>query len=282
MSKKLLRWVTQCNQHNPQHFIPFYIQSQAVGAIHHSRIELFQEHPDIFTVTSEAIVLQDHLHTPVQRTHALAEILSHWQQKNYFRGRNEYYRVCTDFTLPALMEMDRGATSLFGVRKYGIHLNGLTWRDGQLHMWIARRSAACPIFPLRLDQMVAGGLTAGYTAQEVLLKESAEEANIPEKLVKQAKAVGLLTYTMDQEQTCLSNTLFLYDIFLPEDFKPQNTDGEVEDFYCLPIDEVIAKVKETDEFKTNSNLVIIDFMVRYGYLTPDETHYSEIVQGLVS
>jgi hypothetical protein len=48
----------------------------------------------------------------------------------------------------------------------------------------------------------------------------------------------------------------------------------------VPIDEVAAIVRETEQFKFNCNLVIIDFLVRHGLIGPDEPDYVAIVQGL--
>jgi hypothetical protein len=76
--------------------------------------------------------------------------------------------------------------------------------------------------------------------------------------------------------------MFCYDLELPEDFEPRCTDGEVETFYRLPVAEVIEIVQETEEFKLNCNLVIIDFLVRHGLISQEDMHYVAIVQGLRS
>jgi hypothetical protein len=48
----------------------------------------------------------------------------------------------------------------------------------------------------------------------------------------------------------------------------------------MHIDQVISIVRDTEEFKPNCNLVIIDFLVRHGLLDPDQEGYAEIVSGL--
>ncbi len=48
-------------------------------------------------------------------------------------------------------------------------------------------------------------------------------------------------------------------------------DGEVESFQRLPIDEVLSIIAKSDAFKYNCNLVIIDFAIRHGVLTGDNT-----------
>ena len=44
----------------------------------------------------------------------------------------------------------------------------------------------------------------------------------------------------------------------------------------------MERVRETSEFKLNCNLVIIDFLVRQGYIPEDSPDYLQIVQGLRS
>ena len=59
-------------------------------------------------------------------------------------------------------------------------------------------------------------------------------------------------------------------------------DGEVESFQRLPLKDVAAIIAETDEFKDNCNLVIISFLVRHGFLKPEQRGYLGIVSGLLS
>jgi hypothetical protein len=48
----------------------------------------------------------------------------------------------------------------------------------------------------------------------------------------------------------------------------------------VPIADVIDRVAATKDFKFNVALVNIDFMVRHGFVTPDDPDYLEIVAGL--
>ncbi len=74
--------------------------------------------------------------------------------------------------------------------------------------------------------------------------------------------------------------LFLYDLRLPADFAPRNTDGEVEAFYDWPMEWVIETVRKTDEFKFNCALVVIDFLIRHGFIPPQHLEYVELIRGL--
>jgi hypothetical protein len=67
---------------------------------------------------------------------------------------------------------------------------------------------------------------------------------------------------------------------LPADFQPECTDGEVEEFMLLPVEEVAEITRDTDDFKLNCNLVVIDFLIRHGYLTAEDMDYDLLVSGL--
>ena len=49
-------------------------------------------------------------------------------------------------------------------------------------------------------------------------------------------------------------------------FSPQAADGEVEAFELWPIARVMQTVRDTDEFKFNVNLVLIDLFRRQGLI----------------
>ena len=57
-------------------------------------------------------------------------------------------------------------------------------------------------------------------------------------------------------------------------------DGEVDAFYLWSINKVRDILEQTDDFKFNSGLVVIDFMVRHGFIDADEPAYADIVSGL--
>jgi hypothetical protein len=48
----------------------------------------------------------------------------------------------------------------------------------------------------------------------------------------------------------------------------------------LPIADVMDIVRDTDQFKLNCNLVIVDFLVRHGLIGPEHDEYLAIATGL--
>ena len=150
-------------------------------------------------------------------------------------------------------------------------------------MWIARRSRAKQTYPGKLDLISAGGLAHGELPSDNVLKECQEEASIPAELAARARSVGLITYTsVDESGWGLKrDTLYPYDLRLPESFVPVPSDGEVESFQLMALPDVMRSIAETpDEWKPNVCLVLLDLCVRLGYISPDRAGYSELVCSL--
>jgi 8-oxo-dGTP pyrophosphatase MutT (NUDIX family) len=180
------------------------------------------------------------------------------------RGEDFDVRAAPD--QPVLARIDRGLLPLFGVEAQGVHLNGLV-RDGEaLFLWVARRSATRSLDPGKLDHLVAGGVPAGLTPHQTLLKEAAEEASIPAALMADAVPVGQVRYAMDRPEGLRRDLLHCYDIYLPPDFRPVAADGEVEAFEPWPMSRVLSTVRDTDAFKFNVNLVLIELFRRLGLI----------------
>ncbi len=198
----------------------------------------------------------------------LTELAETLAARGRFRPRGEAFDVRAAPGGPVLARIDRGALPLFGIAAEGVHVNGVVRRRSGLHLWVARRAADKALDPGKLDHLVAGGIPAGLTPAETLVKEAAEEAGIPATLAAQARAVGHIAYTMERPEGLRRDRLHLFDLELPDDFTPVPMDGEVAGFELWPLARVIAAMRETDDFKFNVNLVLIDLALRLGAIDP--------------
>lgn len=188
-----------------------------------------------------------------------------------YRWRGEAFDIRAEPDGPVLAQLDRGALPSFGVMAVGVHVNGLVRRPDGLHVWIARRAADKLLDPGKLDHIVAGGVPAGLTPAETLVKEAAEEAAIPASLAARAVPVTVIGYAMERPEGLRRDHLHCYDLELPDDFCPQAADGEVEAFELWPIARVLRAVRDTDDFKFNVNLVLIDLFLRERLIDGPET-----------
>lgn len=153
-----------------------------------------------------------------------------------------------------VFSMERTAGALFGVVTYGVHMT-VYEQDGplptfeSLRMWVPRRSATkqtyvAPIlipiprtnsvirWPLHLDNSVAGGIPTGLSSFESIVKESSEEASLPEEFTRKwIRHAGCISYFSATRMGWLyPEVQYLYDLRLTE------TEGEERKVVLKPFD----------------------------------------------
>jgi len=275
--------IAECNTFDLRRYLPFDVADQRVGLVRKDFAALLGRYPRVFQVTGEHVRLAPQLSDFATRSAAVEPILRELAGQGHILGwREEPLAVTESFSAAPLMQIERAAANHFGVRTFGVHMNGFVRREDGLYMWTPRRSRNKPTYPGRLDNMVAGGQPIGKGLLENLIKECAEEANIPAAIARRAQPVGLISYCAEVPEGLQPDVEFCFDLELPEDFVPRNTDGEVEEFQLLPIARVAELVRDTQEFKPNCALVIIHFLLRHGLLPPEHPEYVELAQRLAS
>lgn len=273
--------IAVCNAHDLSHFLPFQASGEGVGWIRPSLAEAFADTSSHFMLSGTGLSLDPDLDDFDSRSAVVAEAVEHLAESGALPPlRDEMYAVAPSFFLPALFQLDRAAVPPMGVRAYGCHVNGFVRTARGIDLWIGRRAPTQTLCPNMLDNMVAGGLPIGITPFDNVVKEAHEEAGVPEALARKAKPVGSVRYIMETDGGLRQDTMFCYDLDLPEDFVPVNTDGEVAEFIRMPAEEVKAIVRDTFDFKFNCNLVVIDFLIRHGLLTTVEADIAAIRKGM--
>ena len=275
------RHIAACNPPLGETFLPWRLDGELVGWVRPAFMAELERYRDVFDVSPDGLALVADLSDFETRSEALDQVARDLAARERIPNHmGEPYAVTPAGRESALCVLDRAAAAFFGVRSFGQHLNGFVRRDDGIHMWIGRRARDRLLFPGALDNMVAGGLPHSLGLMENLVKECAEEAGVPETLARNAVPVGAVSYNRVAERGYRPDVLYCYDLALPDGFEPCNTDGEVEAFMLLPLAEVARIVRETDEFKLNCNLVVIDFLIRHGWLEPDSAEYLGLVQDL--
>lgn len=274
--------IRACNAHDFSAYRPFVLEGRRLGWVRHA---LAEELPGVdpgFVTTPGHVTLAPEL----RDFEARSTVLQHAAEYLLERGdlaslRNEYYPVMERWGAEPLLRVDRAIVAPFGVASFGLHVNGyVRGEDGSLSMWVGRRARDREIAPGQYDNIIAGGQPIGLSLAENLAKEAREEADIDPELAARAVPVGVISYLMASRLGLKPDTLFVYDLELSPDVVPRNTDGEVEVFELWPLDRVAESVRTSGDWKFNVNLVVIDFLVRHGWLTPEEPDYVEIVKGL--
>ena len=257
-----LRHVRACNNADlPGERLPFRIGAEQVGWMTPGFAQALAGESQV-EANSACVVLAD--------AAALPGIARRMSDRGFYRWRREDFDVRATAGGPVLGRIDRGAIPAFGIQATGVHLNGLVRQADGLHVWVARRARDKALDPGKLDHIVAGGVPAGLTPAETLVKEAAEEAAIPPDLAARAREVGVLSYAMERPEGLRRDHVHCYDLDLPADFVPRPADGEVEGFELWPLARVAEAVRTTDAFKFNVNLVLIDLFIRQGVIVGAE------------
>lgn len=220
-------------------------------------------------------------------TTAIREQIEKAREKDSFeilrKWREEFYLL---LGINRDVRMARAGVALFGIHTVGVHILGFC-RDslGEMRLWIPRRAATKHTYPGMLDNTVGGAITAGEDQFECMVREAAEEASLPENLTRNsARPVGAISYFYirdaragDEVGYFQPATHYLYDIELPSDVVPKPADGEVEEFYFWSVTETMVALKD-GQFKPNSAVAWIDFLIRHGYITAkNEPDYLELI-----
>jgi 8-oxo-dGTP pyrophosphatase MutT (NUDIX family) len=214
----------------PERFVPLIAGRAKIGWLRPELAARLRAWPQVFSANADAVRLLD--------AKALASVVETLAAEGFIPGwRNERYAVDGGF------EIERAAARPFGLTTHAVHLNGVVENS----MWLARRAASKPIDPGMLDNLVGGGVTAGLSNEQVLVKEAWEEAGIPAELVRRATRGGTARVLREVPEGVQSEVIHVYDLELPRDFQPRNQDGEVSEFMLLPLEKVLREKSLTHE-----------------------------------
>jgi len=271
-------------------YVPFVIRDVQVGLVPSRVLDVLKLHTDTFNVihdtksnTVSHVTLKANLDNIEECNKKFDHVLSIWRNADTFlslRGwRDEKLSIKKHFSASPFFYVERSACTLFGFKTYSIHLNGyVRTESGDIQMWIARRSKTKPTYPGQLDNTVAGQIAGDDGVMRTVIKECDEEAAISENIASLAQPAGFLNYIIENERGIRPETIFVYDLELPTSFAPDTHDDEVSDFYMMSINEVKEAIVSS-EFKSDSAVVILDFLIRHGCIDPDsEPNFIDFAQ----
>ncbi|CAL1709956.1 unnamed protein product [Somion occarium] len=245
--------------------------------------------------TSESISFASSLDTPAKRTRVMKEMCERWRDTGLWpdqigpkKWRAEMYPIFRnpfgkrDAPLAEDGEVETGDDSTnyaFMMERAACEFIGNGDELQGYRIWVPKRARTKQTWPGYLDNSVAGGIPSGLGIFESVVKEAMEEASIPEYIVrKHAKATGVISYFYRTDAGWLQ----------PEvEYVSSSSSGgvqtsylltiQVESFELLELPEVESRIR-AGLFKPNCAVVLIDFMINHGLITPDnEPDFLEIV-----
>ncbi|KAH7328895.1 hypothetical protein B0I35DRAFT_404190 [Stachybotrys elegans] len=194
---------------------------------------------------------------------------------------------------------------ILGIVTTGVHLNMYTIRkvrgEDKPYIWVSRRSASKQTYAGKLDQVVAGGMEPvdQLDPKKTLRREAMEEARLTIDIAARAVSQdGVMVGAIEahswisfydlkdssagtEEGHLEPGIRYVFDLRVGPDFIPVPNDKDaIERFVAKPVDEVKRDLKNA-MWKPNCGLVMLDFLLRRGQITPDEdVNFEKLHRGL--
>ena len=142
--------------------------------------------------------------------------------------------------VPPFLCVERSGFRHLGMMSHAVHIHGFL-PEGDL--WCGRRSDHKATDPGLLDNLAAGGLTAGESPLTTAVRELAEEASLHLTEPTRLRGAGVIRTQRLEPQGWHDEQLLVYTLHLSEQETPLNADGEVQEFLCLSPDEVVSRMQ---------------------------------------
>jgi len=286
---KILRKINNVCLNDLEGYLPLLCGQARIGTVPPECIQQMKLHPKVFKVSENRIEFAQELSSYDLISEALATFLQDLRKQELFPTltgwRNECYEIRNKFSQPPFFKVERSATPLLGLPSYGVHINGYLENSAcKKSLWVQKRSSTKQTYPGKYDSFVGGGYSEGHGVIETVVKELEEEAGLVMTDDLKLQPCGSVSFFHRSERGLNPQTEFVFDLKLPESFVPANKDGEVDEFKLITAEQLIQLI-QTEDYKTTSIPIALDWLIRHGELTvetcPDISQIlSEIHQPL--
>lgn len=268
LQDRILHTLQQAFAYRPEDWQPLLLNGKALGcidAVWHERLRQ--------DWTGRLKTHENGLHLESGGWQEMADLLGAAARRWYDAGwltvwRDEVFDVRDHGgSGVVLFRLERSAFRPLGFYAQAVHINGLAETAEGWCFWLARRSPQKAIDPGKLDNLAAGGIGAGESPAESMRRECWEEAGLPPELLDTAAPAGRIISLHAVKRGLHRESLYLYDIILPDGFTPQNQDGEVSAFAAMDA-HAVADAVIRGEMTNDAALVTLDLFRRCGLLSP--------------
>jgi isopentenyldiphosphate isomerase len=273
----LLDRLRACDRYDLRDFRPVWIAGRRYGWVRPGFMRRLLERGTVFRPAAGGVALDPALADYDARSEAMRTEMEGLRADGLLPGWwDEPCAVVRTWGDTPVLQIERAAQDPFGLKSYGVHLNGYVRTDAGVELWIARRARDKTSFPGELDHLAAGGQPLGLTRRENMIKESGEEAGLPPEIADRMVAASGIAYRCDLPEGLNDDCIYVYDLEVPSDFEPVSGDGEVEAFERLPVADVLERLRTTTDFKFNVGPVILDFLLRHELLPRDDPEHGAV------
>lgn len=168
--------------------------------------------------------------------------LAHWIREGAARWRDELLDVGDPLGTPVAV-VQRDAARPLGITTTAVHLIGHT-PDGRV--WLQQRAADKATDPNRWDTLVGGLVSAGEPLTTSLSRETWEEAGLRLDALTGLCHLGRVSLHRPVPEGHQVQHLEVFAAMLRDAQAPENRDGEVQAFACVPHPELAARLLAGD------------------------------------
>ena len=239
-------------------FVPFWIAGESLGRVRRDLAEALQQSGAV-EQADPGLRLRDVGFSVPRRSRLLQGLAVQLRSAGLIADwRNELCAVL-NAAGDEVARCERGAFRTLGIQNRAVHVNGYL-PDSRI--WVARRSQLKRADPGMLDNVAAGGVSAGETLRACAMRELWEEAGVPRELATKVEFPGISLRSVRETRFGLHDEcVIVADVLLPAGFVPLGRDGEVEHFLCMTRAGVGAAL-ERGEFTVEAALSMREFLDR--------------------
>ncbi|CAD5374985.1 Nudix hydrolase domain-containing protein [Rubrivivax sp. A210] len=260
----LLRAASACDESAR---LPFRVDGRRVGSVARAHLPALRAWPQWLAVGADVNLIASERDAALAAMHAALR-----EQGLIVAWRDEAFPLFDPETRMPLALMERAAARFWGTLTLGAHANGFLAGAGgrPSHLWIAQRSPHKATDPGCFDNLIGGGVAAGQSPWQALVREGFEEAGLSPDQMAVARAGRVIRLRRDIPEGLQLEDLHSWDLALPEGVAPSNQDGEVAGFTLMTVDEALA-LAAGGRMTVDAALVTLDFGLRHGLLAPAES-----------
>ena len=247
----------------PLHFLPFYLGDTQIGCVPKDRAKRIADALAASTLTPEGLYWKAEHDSYAERSLRLGAIADRFHQMGLISGwRSEAYEYLAPGTAIStqpypLFKLERAAFRFFGLQSQAVHVNGF---DPTGLMWSGRRALNKATDPGKLDNLAAGGLSAGESIQSCAQRELLEEAGLIVPDCGTPQAAGFIVTSRAEPEGWHDEILWVFNLDLAPGMQPRNTDGEVSEFLHLDAGSVMQRIRNA-EYSVDAACVIAQGLI---------------------
>ncbi|HET7526848.1 MAG TPA: DUF4743 domain-containing protein [Burkholderiaceae bacterium] len=249
---------------------PFFVAQPGapallVGSVAYTHLRALQRWPQWLRIDQGSVTLHCAAAARADALAAMHDVLR--AEGLIIAWRDELFPLFTVDGLAVGASIERAATRFWGSLTLGAHCNGYVAdaRGMPQQLWIARRSLTKPTDPGKLDNLVGGGVPAGQSPRDTVIREAWEEAGLTAAQLHGLARGRVVQLLRDIPEGLQREWIHVYDLALPREVTPCNQDGEVADLSLQPLAQALA-LAAGREMTVDASLVTLDFALRHRLL----------------